>query len=139
LGSCTKIKDTDIEKALPLVRERMKKLSEFDQLVGFIFSKEIPAVPQQFLLPKEKSRKEAAEALQKLASEFEQTKIWNIQTIEKRLEAVRGNLGWEKGEFYMMVRVAVSGSTVTPPLIESLALMDKRKVAAALEVAAKKL
>lgn len=139
LGNCTKIKAADIEKALPLARERMAKLSEFDQLVGFIFSRKIPIATPELLVPKDKTKEIAGEALKKLASEFEQNKVWDGAAIEAALETVRETFGWQKNEFYMMVRVAVSGSKVTPPLIESLALMDKNKVITALKVAAEKL
>jgi len=139
LSDYTKVKATDIVKVLPLIVERMKKLSEFNELAGFIFNKEAPAATSELLVPKDKTKEEAAAALRKLRDEFEKAEVWNNQTIEKMLEATRGNISWQKGEFYMMVRVAVSGSKVTPPLIESLALMDKNKVIAALKVAAEKL
>ena len=139
LSDYTDVKAAEIEKVLPLVTERLKKLSGFDELAGFIFNREAPDVAPELLVPKDKTKGEVAASLTKLADEFEKAKLWNKPTIERILETVRETLGWEKSGFYMMVRIAISGSKVTPPLIECLALMNRDKVIAALKVAAEKL
>ena len=35
---------------------------------------------------------------------------------------------WNRGQFFKALRIAVTGKNITPPLIESMALMDKKEI-----------
>ena len=47
--------------------------------------------------------------------------------VEARLKALAERLGWTTKEFFMPVRVAMTGRTATPPLHETMAVMGKER------------
>lgn len=95
-----------IEKIWPLVRDRMKTLAEFQSLAGFFFDR-----PQ-----KHPVRREIKDALSSCE--------WNHDSMEKALRSIAGN---NVKEFFMELRVSVTGKTVGPPLLESLEILGKEE------------
>ena len=126
LKNYTSRNENEIKKVLPLIKERMKKLSEFDSLTGFIFSDEIR--PDLREVVKKYDNKQKSEALQKVGNELERVSQWISEEIEKAIESERLKLGWGKSDLYMLIRVAVSASTATPPLFETMEVIGKEKV-----------
>jgi glutamyl/glutaminyl-tRNA synthetase len=61
---------------------------------------------------------------------------WTPQAIEPALRALAERLGWSSRDLFMTMRVAITGRTVTPPLIESISRLPKDKVLARLDRAA---
>ena len=91
-----------------LVQDRIKKLSDFDTLAGFFF--EEPKVNRGLLGENStKHLKAAIEALEK-----------NIP-----LNRVPKDNGFKTGEFFMDLRIAVTGKKFTPPINESIAILGK--------------
>jgi len=128
----------EIKKVLPLVKERMKKLSDFDSLTDFIFKEEVSPDPNQLVVKKYGEEKTAASLL-KVAEEMEKASSWSDKEIEEAIESERSKVGWTRSEFYMPVRVAVSASTTTPPLFETIEAIGKDKTVRRLKNASKKL
>ncbi len=95
-----------VHQIWPLVKERMKLLTEFESLAGFFFERP----------PKHEVRREIRTALE--SSE------WNHDAMEK---AIRSAAGTNAKEFFMELRVAVTGKTVGPPLLESLEILGKKE------------
>lgn len=104
-----------IEKIWPLVRDRMKTLKEFESLAGFFFE-----VPTQFEV---EVKKELLEQVKKALESSE----WNHDAMEKSIREVAENAGLKPKDLFMTLRVAVTGKTVGPPLLESLELLGKVK------------
>ncbi|MEX0616331.1 MAG: glutamate--tRNA ligase [Candidatus Woykebacteria bacterium] len=126
LKEFTKVKKEDIARVLPLVKERMKKLSEFDGLTSFIFKEEIS--PEFSEIVKNYANKVKAEALERVVEALQKTADWNTHSIEKALESAREKLKWSKSDLYMLTRVAISGSSTTPPLFETMEAVGRDKV-----------
>jgi len=95
----------------PLVKERMKLLSEFESLAGFFFIRP----------PKKEIRKEVRDALGSCE--------WNHDVMEKAIRSVTGK---EAKDAFMELRVAVTGKTVGPPLLESLEILGREETLARL-------
>ncbi len=108
-----KIADIDTKKLLPiipLIKERIRMLSEFWSLAGFFFER--PA--------KKSVRPQIREALE--------TCDWNHDSMEAAVRGVEG----KAGELFMELRVAVTGKTVGPPLLESLEILGREETLARL-------
>jgi glutamyl-tRNA synthetase len=111
-----------IEEILPLVRERMKTLKEFESLAGFFFEK-----PKSFERPlKERPLKVGKEALKKAS--------WEHDAMEKAIRegAERANI--EAKDVFMELRIAITGKTVGPPLLESLEILGREETLLRLRV-----
>jgi len=105
-----------IEKIIPLVKERMKILSEFESLAGFFFER-----PKEFEKPLNESP---------LRVGVESLKIceWNHDTMEKAIREASEKADMKAKDVFMELRVAVTGKTVGPPLLESFEILGKEEI-----------
>ena len=106
-----------LNKISPLVKERMKKLSDFNSLAGFFF--EEPQFDKS--LCSENFSEHLNAALEVLAS----TDRWETNSLGENLMNVVKNSGFKTGDFFMDLRVAVAGRKITPPLNESMVILGK--------------
>lgn len=104
-----------LQKIIPLIRDRMKVLGEFDSLAGFFFSR-----------PTEFERPLNLKVLKLLKELIEKT-----ENKHDMLEAAVRTLAQEHGlkakDVFMDLRIAVTGKTVGPPLLESLEILGKEE------------
>ncbi len=116
----------------PLVRERVKRLSEVPDLVDFLFLPEPPDVPGEW----EKGTKlpEPAAVLDATIGAY-QDAAWRAPELKAAFEAVAAGLGLKVAKAQAPVRVAVTGRTVGPPLFESLEVLGRERTLARLRAA----
>ncbi len=110
-----------LEGIAGLVQERVKLLSEVPDMVRFIFV-EPPAPTAADLLPKKAEAAPTAAALRRLDALLPELGGPAEQS-EARLRALAEELGMKLGDLLMPLRVAVTGSKVSPPLVESINVM----------------
>jgi glutamyl-tRNA synthetase len=103
-----------VEAAAPLVQEKIGRLGEFQQFAGFLFH---GVDPDPALL----DARILAGAVQALAG----VEPWAAETIEAALKALCDELGEKPRTVYPPIRVAVTGSRVSPGLYESLELLGR--------------
>jgi glutamyl-tRNA synthetase len=123
---------------MPLVQERLRSLNEAPDMLRFFFEEPDTYRPEQ-LVPKGRDAAAAATALVEAATTLRALSDWTPESIEAALRALAERLGWSSRDFFMALRVAVTGRTVTPPLIESISRLNKDTVVARLERAARTL
>ncbi len=118
-----------------LVQERVKLLSEVPGLVRFIFE-EPPAPAPDDLLPKKADPVKTVDALRRLEALLPDLGD-DSEAAEGSLRALADELGMKLGDLLMPLRVAVTGSKVSPPLVESIRVMgvDKARRRAARAIA----
>jgi glutamyl-tRNA synthetase len=119
-----------LRQAMPLVKERMKTLAEVVELLRFLFSDDIvPNEKAQGLLAKapEGYLKDAAAALDACAG-------WDAEQIAAALDALAQRAGLNRTKGWQPIRAAVTGSNVSPPLPESLALLGRERTIERLRV-----
>lgn len=116
----------------PLVSERIKRLDEVVPIVRFLFEDvPIDERARESVLAKE----DAFSALTAAREVLAEVDPWEATGIEAALRALPERLGMKPKEVFQAVRVAVSGTTVSPPLFESLQLLGKERTLARLESA----
>ena len=106
-----------VRKAAPLVQEKISALGEFPQFAGFLFARPEPQVSDGTVLAA------AAEALA-------QVEPFDAERIEAALRSLAERLGLKPREAFQPIRLAVTGSTVSPGLFESLELLGKEETLA---------
>ena len=114
-----------IAPLVPLIKERIKKLSDFIPLTDFLFEK-----PEYDLSIFEKLKiKNLNEVLNKV---FEDLKVmekpWKSENFEKTFRNFAEKSGLKAGDVFQLIRVAVSGQIVTPPLFESVKILGEDEV-----------
>ena len=120
---------------MPLVQERLRTLNEAPDMLRFFFEEPAPLRAEQ-LTPKGKDPTAVATALNRTVSTLRELTDWTAEVIEPALRGLAEHLGWSSRDLFMALRVAITGRTVTPPLIESMARLGKDRVLARLERAA---
>lgn len=115
-------------KIVPLVRERLKRLDEIAPLVDFIFQDHVNYDPKLLL----GNKMNVADALNVLRNAGEVLDNFasfdDEQAIETELRAISEKLGLKPAQFFGVLRVAITGKTVTPPLVGTMTILGKSKV-----------
>lgn len=118
------VSEADVKKYIPLIKERIKTLSEAPQMLSFLFK--TPSYDnKEMFCAKKQSVEEAREMLSLALGAFEAKK-----DVEKFLMGVAEERGIKANNVFMPLRVAITGSAVSPPLFESIALLDPKEVIA---------
>ena len=106
-----------------LVQERLKKLSQFDELTGFFFGAE--PYEAALLVPKKRDAAFARDVLCACAELLQGMGGARSEQLESALRAACEARGWKRGEAYTVVRVAVTCRTVSTPLFETMEVLGK--------------
>jgi glutamyl-tRNA synthetase len=123
---------------IPLVQDRLRTLNDASEMLRFFFEEPDGYRPEQ-LIPKGRDRAATATALGEAAVTVRALSEWTPDAIETALRALAEQLGWSSRDLFMALRVAITGRTVTPPLIESISRLEKATVVSRLERAARAL
>lgn len=107
-----------VGKTVPLVKERIKKLSEYLPLCEFFFK-----APEKYDIEVHNHK----ELLKKIAQRLSIIEDWKAETIGTQLVELAKELGVKNSEFFMILRVAITGKKITPPLNESLEILGKEQ------------
>jgi glutamyl-tRNA synthetase len=121
------VEDAKLLKAVPLIRERLVTLDEAPQWIGFLFRDEVSPAPEDLVGGKmtvEASATAARRALAVLESLPEIT----LETAEPPMRHLAEELGLQAGQLFGILRVAVTGQKVSPPLFESMEIIGREKV-----------
>jgi len=122
-------------RVVPLVQERMKRLSEFDSLAGFFFEKGMTP-PHDELIPKGKDDTNVAAVLRILRQAIvAMPDLPDPKALEERFRGVAQEVDWKPKDLFMALRVAITGRTVTPPLMESMCILGRPECIARLDAA----
>ena len=116
-----------IAAAAPLVQEKFTRLSEFAGYAGFLFG---PVEPPAELL------EGSGPILAAVAEGLAVLEPFEREGIERVLRAAADTLGLKPRDAFTPVRVAISGSKVSPGLFESIELLGSDESLARLRAAA---
>ena len=131
-----------LKSVLPLVQKRIRKLDELIPATEFLFSGDLDyaAVAAELAIP-EVAPADVAKALGAYVERFEARVGWTKQMLEEEANAWVAQLGWKTKHAFMLLRVAVTGRTATPPLFETMVALGKevtrRRLRRAAEVVGK--
>src|SRR5215210_6405573 len=103
-----------VRAAAPLVQEKIGRLGELPHFAGFLFH---DVEPDPDLLDHR--------VLAAAADELREVEPWTAETIEAALKALCERLGLKPRQAFQPIRVAVTGSKVSPGLYESLELLGR--------------
>jgi glutamyl-tRNA synthetase len=103
-----------VRAAAPIVQEKIARLADFPEFAGFLFH---DVEPDSSLLDRR--------ILDPAATALAETEPWEATSIEATLKRLCVELGEKPRTVFMPIRVAVTGSRVSPGLYESLELLGK--------------
>jgi glutamyl-tRNA synthetase len=131
--------DSEIElvkKALPIIQERLVKLDEVPGLLKFLFVKEFAVDAEAVEKITDGGSKDV---LKRSLQVLEPLTSWDHASIEAALRAALiEEMGLKPRIAFTALRIATTGSTISPPLFESMELLGQStcitRISAALEL-----
>jgi glutamyl-tRNA synthetase len=123
-----------ILRMVPLIRERVKRLDDLKRFAEFFFLGDELDYPMSELLGKafEGRPQEAALALGAARQRLAALTSWDEESLEGVLRPLAEELSLKAGDLFMLVRVAVTGGPVAPPLFQSMAILGRERCLARL-------
>ncbi|MDP2234247.1 MAG: glutamate--tRNA ligase [Actinomycetota bacterium] len=112
----------------PLISERVKTMSEIAPMVAFLFAEEV--VIDEASREKVLAKEGAGRSLDVAAQLLEALDEFSAEEIEAALRSIHEITGVKAKIAFQAVRVAVTGTTVSPPLFESIALLGRERTLA---------
>jgi len=138
------IRDDDLLRMVPLIKERVVKLGDAPELLGFVWEPDDAVASwydAELLFPKKGGPDEARAALEAARSALSELDDADFAAdlLEQRCREAADAAGMKVGDFFLPIRVAVTGRTVSPPLFASLEMLGRERSLARIEEALGKL
>jgi glutamyl-tRNA synthetase len=113
-----------LSRVTPLIRERIKTLTEITTVADFFFVKELAPYDPAELIPQKGDAAMAARVLER-AGEVLATAEFTHAGLEAALRQAATDLQVKAGQMFQPIRVAVCGRKNAPPLFETLEVLGR--------------
>jgi glutamyl-tRNA synthetase len=117
-----------LRSVAPLVQSRIETLGEFGDLTAFLFQDKVLPPPEVWVPKKRTPEDTLAFATEQLAVlEALPAEDWTHEAMEPALKRLGEAEGWSVKENFMLLRAIITGSTMSPPLLESMVVFGKSR------------
>ena len=121
----TVLSDAYLTQIAALVQTRIETLAQFGDLTHFFFADDILPTPEIFL-PKKRTLEETLTFATDQLAVLEATD-WTHEAMEPALKKLGEEKQWSVKENFMLLRAIITGSTMSPPLLESMVVFGKAR------------
>ncbi len=121
------VDDKKLLKIAPIIQERLATLDDAPGMAGFFFKDEVTPVAAD-LVGGKMTPAESAAAARRAHDLLASLPQITLESAEPPMRALAEELGLSAGQLFGILRVAVTGQKVSPPLFESMAIIGKEKV-----------
>ncbi len=111
-----------MEQLLDLVVERLVTLSDIEVLTAFFYR---PIMVDQAALTKKSTNEEVVAQLTATKEVMESISEWTTSQLEEKIRQLQEKHEYKKSQYFMMLRLTVTGQTATPPLFETMTVLGK--------------
>ncbi|MGD0707680.1 MAG: glutamate--tRNA ligase [Anaerolineaceae bacterium] len=123
--------DATLLKIAPIIQERIATLDEVVDMAGFFFKDDIQPDGAE-LVAKGLTAAQSANVVKQVLAILEGLPDVAVQNAEPPLRALVEKLGLSAGQVFGIMRMAITGQKISPPLFESMEIIGKEKVVARL-------
>ncbi len=124
----TILSDSYLKQIAALVQTRVETLGEFGNLTHFFFADDVMPTEEIFV-PKKRTREETLTFAAEQLTTLEATD-WTHEALEPALKKLGEEKQWSVKENFMLLRAIITGSTMSPPLLESMEIFGKPRTLA---------
>lgn len=117
--------DSYLRQISALMQTRIETLAQFGDLTSFFFSDNVAPAPEVFL-PKKRSLEDTLAFAQDQLAAIEAAD-WTHDSLEHALKRLGEEKSWSVKENFMLLRAIITGSTTSPPLLESMIVFGKAR------------
>jgi glutamyl-tRNA synthetase len=121
----TVLSDDYLSHIAGLVQTRIETLGEFGNLTHFFFADDILPTAE-IVVPKKRTMEETLAFAAEQLTMLEATE-WTTAALEPALKKLGEEQGWSVKENFMLLRAIITGSTMSPPLLESMVVFGKAR------------
>lgn len=121
-----------IEKVVNLLSQRLRLLADFDTAAHFLFMGALPYTVRN-MIPKGKNLNQTKKVIFKVMEVFGQQEDWSVSTMEETIRQFCEDVKWTTKEFFMLLRIIITGSKESPPLFETMEVLGKDECLARLQ------
>ncbi|MCJ7733792.1 MAG: glutamate--tRNA ligase [Anaerolineales bacterium] len=114
------------------IQERTKKLTEVVDMAGFFFQEDVQLAAER-VVSENMSASQAAEAAGKILTLFENLAEINQEKAEAPLRELAEEMELKAGKIFGLLREALTGQQVSPPLFDIIPILGREKVLARLQ------
>jgi glutamyl-tRNA synthetase len=125
-----------LERLVPLINTRIKKLTEAMPFIDFFFT-DLPAPAAELLIGPKMEQHLSLHALREARALAETAPVFEEAPLEQAYRALCDQLQLKPAQLFSVIRNAISGKTVTPPLFGSMAVLGRETVLKRLSTAEK--
>lgn len=111
-----------LDEIVPLVLERLVTLKDIEELTTF-FYRDIEVEPEQLL--KKVDVALAREQLMQTRLTLDKIGTWSVPAVEDAVRTLQAATGWPKGQYFMMIRLVLTGRAATPPLFDTIYVLGR--------------
>jgi glutamyl-tRNA synthetase len=129
------VEDETLLKVTPLIRERLVTLDDCLKFASFFFQEDVDPAPEE-LIAKGLDAKQSAQIARKAIEVFSGLPELTHETGEPPMRAYVEESGYKAGQVFGLLRTAITGQEVSPPLFESMEVVGREKVLERLKKAA---
>ena len=116
--------DAALERMAPLLKARLTTLDDAPRMAGFFFRESV--VPERAdLMPRGMSDEEADSIIQEAIRLIEPLQEFRAEEVEASFRQLVERLGRSTGEVFGILRVAITGQQVSPPLFQSMEIVGR--------------
>ena len=126
------VEEEALLKITPLIRERLVTLDDCLAFASFFFKEDVSPNPDE-LIAKGLDAKQSAEIAKKCFEILSALPELSHQTAEPPMRAYVESAGLNANQVFGILRVAVTGQKVSPPLFESMEIIGREKVLSRLQ------
>ena len=121
------VDDGVLVEVTPLIQERLVTLDDAPAWLGFFFQDQVNPAPED-LVGAKLSAADSAAALRRACDILSALPDISLETAEPPMRLLAEDLGLSAGQLFGILRSAVTGQKVSPPLFESMAVIGRAKV-----------
>lgn len=131
------VDDERMLKIAPIIQERIATLDEAVDMAGFFFKDSIEPAPSD-LVAKGLTAKQSAEAARAMLAILNQVEEITPELVEEPMRNEVEKMGMTASQVFGIIRVAVTGQKVSPPLFESMRIIGlvevRKRINRAIEI-----
>lgn len=123
--------DKGLVKKLELIQERVSLLSKIPDSIRFFYKRldtPDPTSIKGVKRYKKEDYKNATHEYFRIIDSYPNSSKWKHEVWEKDIRALAEKYDWKHADMFMLIRLAICGSSISPPLFESMVILGKKEI-----------
>jgi glutamyl-tRNA synthetase len=116
--------NSKISELTPLIRDRLKKISESSYLLEYFFYDEL-AIDKESLIPKKVETHQIIDGLSSSIKLLEKINLFEPESLEEKFRDLAKSLSLKAGQLFFPIRISLTGRKESPPLFDTMCAIGK--------------